>query len=49
MFNLSPQARAYIISLVRLRLKLSVEQASDKKMNEVIDEVIAFVKRQFGF
>jgi nucleoid DNA-binding protein len=46
MFKLTDETRAEIIAI--LREKFEIPQNSDEQINEVLDEVIDVVKRQFG-
>jgi hypothetical protein len=45
MFNLSDQTREEIVAILRERFSLT---QSDENINEVIDEVVDAVKKQFG-
>lgn len=46
MFNLTNETRAAIVSILRDRFGLT---QTDDDINDVIDEVVDAVKRQFGF
>jgi len=46
MFELTEETRVNIIELLRERLDLS--DKTDDELNEIIDEVVNTVKRQFG-
>ena len=47
MFELTEETRNNVIAL--LREKMEISHYTDDELNSILDEVVAIVKKQFGF